>query len=184
MPQDWLVGRDRRDEAVERIYAAAADLISRNGFDAFTIEALARKVHCSPATIYRHAGGKVAIRDAVTTRLSARIVETVRNTIENLRGPERVVIAVVVALQRIRSEPLGHLMMGSPRVAHGNEWLTDSPVVTALAEEMIGGDAPDPDAAQWLIRVVLALWYWPVKDHDAEVQMLQRFLGQSPIADG
>ena len=38
---DWLVGRDRRSAAAERIYAAAADLISRVGYDEFTIESLA-----------------------------------------------------------------------------------------------------------------------------------------------
>lgn len=176
MPQDWLVGRDRHDEATERIYAVAADLITRNGFDAFTIQGLAAKVHCSSATIYRHVGGKAAIRDAVTLRLSARIVETVRNSIVNLRGLDRVVTAVVVALEQIRSEPLGHLVMGSIRDAHDDQWLTDSPVVAALAQEMIGGADPDPAAAQWLIRTVLALWYWPVKNPDAELQMLQRFL--------
>jgi AcrR family transcriptional regulator len=149
MAHDWLVGRDRRDEATERIYAAAADLISRNGFDTFTIEALAKKAHCSPATIYRHVGGKTAIRDAVTVRLSARIVAAVRRTIKDLRGPDRVVTAVVVAL---RSEPLGHLMMGSARHSHDTEWVAASPVVSALAEEMIGGHDPDPAAAQWLPR--------------------------------
>jgi len=111
--------------------------------------------------------------------LSARIVAAVRNTIKDLRGPDRVVTAVVVALQHIRSEPLGHLMMGSARHSLDTEWLTASPVVSALAEEMIGGHDPDPAAAQWLIRVVLALWYWPVKEPNAELQLLQRFLGPS-----
>ncbi len=53
--EDWLVGRDRHSEAAERIYAAAADLMTRQGYDAFNIETLAAAVHCSPATIYRHA---------------------------------------------------------------------------------------------------------------------------------
>jgi AcrR family transcriptional regulator len=79
MPRDdWLVGRDRRSEAAERIYAAAADLISQRGYEAFTIDALAARVHCSPATIYRHAGGKAAIRDAVVAIQAARIVDTTR----------------------------------------------------------------------------------------------------------
>lgn len=34
--EDWLLGRDRHGEAVERIYGAAAELISRVGYDAFT----------------------------------------------------------------------------------------------------------------------------------------------------
>ena len=62
---DWLVGRNRHDEAARRIYAAAARLMSRHGYDAFNIDALAAAVHCSPATIYRHTGGKAAIRDTV-----------------------------------------------------------------------------------------------------------------------
>ena len=74
MPQDWLVGRDRREVAAERIYAAAADLIARRGLEALTIESLAAAVHCSPATIYRHAGGKAVILDGVLVRVSARIV--------------------------------------------------------------------------------------------------------------
>ena len=49
--EDWLVGRDRGSEAADRIYDAAAELVSRKGFEAFTIEALAAIVHCSPATI-------------------------------------------------------------------------------------------------------------------------------------
>ena len=38
---DWLIGGDRRSEAAERIYAAATDLVSRTGFENFSIEALA-----------------------------------------------------------------------------------------------------------------------------------------------
>ncbi|MBX9978755.1 MAG: TetR/AcrR family transcriptional regulator, partial [Mycobacterium gordonae] len=50
MPHDdWLVGRDRATEATARILNAAADLISRHGYGAFSIDALAAKVHCSPA---------------------------------------------------------------------------------------------------------------------------------------
>ena len=55
---DWLVGGDRRTAAAERIYAAATDLIARDGMDAFDIDTLAARVHCSRATIYRYAGGK------------------------------------------------------------------------------------------------------------------------------
>jgi AcrR family transcriptional regulator len=174
--EDWLVGRDRRSEACERIYAAAADLISRRGYDGFTIEALAAKVHCSPATIYRHAGGKVAIRDAVIALQAARIVDTTREAIKGLTGPERVVTATIVALQRLQSDPLAQLMR-STQATPINEWITESPAVTGLAGEMLGDDNPDPLAKQWLIRVFLALWCWPLKDPAAQTVMLQRFLG-------
>jgi AcrR family transcriptional regulator len=181
MPHDdWLVGRDRGDEARDRIYAAAAELISRRGYDAFTIEALAERVHCSTATIYRHAGGKTAIRDAVVALQSARIVEVVRNVVRDRSGSDRVLTATVVALQRIRSDPLAPIMR-SMQAPAGGDWLMASPMVASFAAEVLGGSRPDPLSAQWLIRIVLSLWYWPVKDPDLEKQMLQRFL--APLFD-
>jgi AcrR family transcriptional regulator len=152
---DWLIGGDRRSEAAERIYAAATDLVSRTGFEKFSIDTLAATVHCAPATIYRNAGGKKAILEAVTLRISARVVEAVRMEIVNLQGTDRVVTAIAVALARIRAEPLGPLMMGSIKPDHDGEWLTDSPGVADLAEEILGH--VDPLAAQWLIRITLAL---------------------------
>lgn len=173
---DWLIGRDRRSEGAERIYTAAAELISRQGYDDFTIDNLAAVVHCSPATIYRHAGGKAAIRDTVLTRQAERILDSVREAITGLAGPERIVTATLVALQRLRAEPLAQIMRtmtGSP----GADWLTDSPVIARFATEMVGGDNPDPLAAQWLIRVFLALWYWPIQDAEDEEAAVRRFLG-------
>jgi AcrR family transcriptional regulator len=174
---DWLIGGDRRSEAAERIYAAATDLVSRRGFEKFSIDALAATVHCAPATIYRNAGGKKAIIEAVTLRISARVVEAVRMEIVNLQGTDRVVTAIAVALDRIRAEPLGPLMMGSIKPDHEGEWLTDSPGVTDLAEEILGH--VDPLAAQWLLRITLALWYWPLKDRAAEYELIRRFVGPS-----
>ncbi|OBI91521.1 TetR/AcrR family transcriptional regulator [Mycobacterium sp. 1245805.9] len=178
--EDWLVGRDRRSEATERIFAAAADLISREGYDGFTIEALAARVHCSPATIYRHAGGKAAIRDAVVAIQAARIVDATREAIKDLKGPDRVVTATIIALQRLRSDPLAQLVQS----IHANpvsEWVISSPTVTELAAEMVGPENDDPLAAQWLIRVFLALWCWPVKDPDTERALIQRFLGSARV---
>jgi AcrR family transcriptional regulator len=175
---DWLVGRDRRTEAVERIHTAAADLISRQGYEGFSIEELAARVHCSPATIYRHAGGKAAIRDAVVAIQAARIVDTIREAIADLRGPDRVVAATIMALQRLRSDPLAQLMR-SIHATPVDEWITSSPSTTALAAEMLGPDYDDALAAQWLIRVFLALWCWPLKDPAAERALVERFLGSS-----
>src|SRR5690349_25003031 len=131
--EDWLVGRDRGSEAADRIYDAAAELVSRKGFEAFTIEALAAQLHCSPATIYRHAGGKAAIREAVTMRTSSRIVGFVREAIKGLQGTERVMAGILVALEHIPAGPLGALVMGSIRPSHQGEWLTRAPSVGRLA---------------------------------------------------
>ncbi|MBI2698744.1 TetR/AcrR family transcriptional regulator [Mycobacterium gordonae] len=177
MPHDdWLVGRDRATEATARILNAAADLISRHGYGAFSIDALAAKVHCSPATIYRHAGGKTAIRDAVVAMHANRIVERVRDAISGLSGSDRVVTATAIALESIRSDPLAQIMQAMHTAAE-SDGLLRSPMLAHFAAEMLGHSAPDPLAEQWLIRVFLALWTWPLQESGAERQMLQRFLG-------
>src|SRR5689334_4863625 len=139
MPRsDWLVGGDRRTAAAERIYAAATDLIARDGMDAFDIDALASRVHCSRATIYRHAGGKSDIRDAVMVRAASRIAESVRTAVNGLTGSQRIVTAITVALNEIRSDPLGQLMFAATRGADDKAWITESPIVAEFATELNG----------------------------------------------
>ena len=176
MPRsDWLVGGDRREIAPERIYAAATDMITREGLDAFDIDRLAKRVHCSRATIYRYAGGKADIRDAVVARTASRIIETIRETVETMSGPERVVTAITVALRLIRADPLYQLMISSVR-ANEMVWLTGSPLLARFATELTGLTDSDTQAAQWVVRVVLSLMYWPADDDETERQLVQRFV--------
>ncbi len=171
---DWLVGGDRRTAAAERIYAAATDLLAHDG--ALDVDMLAARVHCSRATIYRHAGGKNEIRDAVVARAAARIVEAVRMAVDGLSGAERISTAITVALGRIRADPLGQLMINSIRGAQGMTWLTESPVVAEFATDLNGLTDDDSQAAQWIIRVVMSMLYWPIGDAESEREVLQRFV--------
>jgi AcrR family transcriptional regulator len=174
---DWLLdGGDRRTVAAERIYAAATDLIAREGMDAFDIDTLASRVHCSRATVYRCAGGKRQIRDAVMERSAARIVDVVRRAVDGLSGAQRTVTAIMVALEEIRSDPLGQLMFNTIRGAQERAWLTESEVVARFATELNGLTDDDTEAAQWIVRVVLSLLYWPVGDPQVERQMVSRFI--------
>ncbi len=173
---DWLVGGDRRAAAAERIYAAATDLITRNGMDALDIDTLAARVHCSRATIYRCAGGKGQIRDVVMERSAARIVDAVRRAVDSLTGADRVVTAITVALDEIRSDPLGQLMFTTMRGAADRAWLTESPIVARFATDVNGLTEDDTEAGQWILRVMLSLLYWPVGDAEAERQMVKRFV--------
>ncbi len=172
---DWVVGGDRRAAAAERIYEAAADLVIHNGLDALDIDALAARVHCSRATIYRYAGGKGQIRDAVLMRVAARIVDTVRHAVDGLEGPQRVVTAITVALEQIRADPVRRLMMSSS-TAPGLSDLHASPVLTRLAADLSGLTDEDPQAALWIVHVVLSLAYLPVGDSQTERDVLQRFV--------
>ncbi|ORB31533.1 TetR/AcrR family transcriptional regulator [Mycolicibacterium parafortuitum] len=172
---DWLIGGERRTAAADRIYAAATELVVRDGLDALDIDTLAERVHCSRATVYRYAGGKAQIRDAVLLRMAARIVESVRDAVSELSGTERVVEAIVVALQHIRSDPMRQMMMGLSAGRDLTE-LVSSPVLGALAAELTGITDDDAEAAQWIVRVVLSLAYWPMGDGAAERQAVQRFI--------
>ena len=172
--KDWLVGPDRGSEATERILDGAWDLIALHGFEALTIEKLSAAVNCSPATIYRHTGGKAAIREAVVVRASALLVAAVREAVEPLDGAERLAAAMEVGLRSLRATPLGQLMMGSIRPDQDSEWLTASPRAVKLTEELLG--IHDPLAAQWFARVILALWFWPVKDSHSEREIVRRFI--------
>jgi len=177
MPRDdWLVGGERRTIAAERIYAAATDLIAREGLDALDIDRLAGRVHCSRATIYRYAGGKAEIRDAVLARSAAGIIDAVRSAVEGLSGPERVVTAITLALKRIRSDPMGHLMIGSARGGDAMTGLAASPLLASFARDLSGLAHSDRQAAHWIVRVVLSLVYWPLADERAERQLVQRFV--------
>lgn len=174
---DWLIGSVRSSVASERIYAAATHLIASSGIEGFSIEALADMVHCSPATIYRQVGGKTVILEGIIHRASQHLLGSVRQAIDGLAGPDRVVTAIQVALQAIRAEPLGELMMGAISPDHGRGWVTASPLVMELAEEMIGH--ADPLAAQYLVRVTFSLWCWPVEDRESEDELIRRFVGPS-----
>jgi AcrR family transcriptional regulator len=177
---DWLIGGDRGTVAAERIFDAATELIAHHGMEALDIDVLAARVHCSRATIYRHVGGKAEIREAVLIRVAGRIITTVLENVDHLTGAQRIVTAITVALREIRSDPLGRLMMSSAK-AQEITWFTDSPVVARFARDINGLTEDDPQAAQWIVRIVLALMYWPVDDPEIERQMVQRFV--SPAFD-
>ncbi len=174
---DWLVGSSRSSAATERIFTAATDLVSRRGIKGFSIEALAEKLHCSPATIYRQVGGKAVILEGIIDRASQGVLASVRQAIEGRRGPDRVVTAIEVALENIRAQPLGELMMGAISPDNGRGWVITSPLVADLAEEMIG--RADPLAGQYLVRITFALWCWPVADRESERELIRSFVGPS-----
>lgn len=172
---DWVFATDRRTHAAELIYAAATDLIARDGVDAFTIEDVAARVHCSRATVYRHAGGKAQICDVVMARNATRIVDVVRRHVDGMSGPDRVLAAVEVAIAEIRSDPAGQLFIESARSGRGTDWLTSSSVVAGFANELTGL-ADDAGAATWIVRLVLSLLVWPDADPRAEHDLLVRFV--------
>ena len=91
-------------------------------------------------------------------RIAAGITDTVRREVASLSGPERVVEAIAVALQQIRSEPIRQLMTNSSKAPELSD-LHSSPVLGALAAELTGITDDNPTAALWIVHVVLSLAY-------------------------
>lgn len=172
---DWLFDSGRRATATERIYAAATELIYRDGMDALNVDALAAQTNCSRATIYRYVGGKKDIREAVLARAATRIVESVRASVEGRTGPDRVLTAIEVAVAEIRVDPAGQLFLDSARDGGWN-WLTASQAVANFASELTGLAGDDAPAAGWIVRLVMSLLFWPDADPRAEHEMLRRFV--------
>ena len=65
---------------------------------------------------------------------------TVRRAVDGLSGADRIVSAISVALEEIRSDPLGQLMFSAIRGAEECAWLTESPIVAGFATELNGLD--------------------------------------------
>jgi AcrR family transcriptional regulator len=54
----YILTERRRQGAIEEIARVALELISRDGFEATSVDAIAEAVGCSPRTIYRYFGTK------------------------------------------------------------------------------------------------------------------------------
>lgn len=161
MTNDWLIGSSRADTARRRLIEVAGRLIAERGIDRFDLAELAQRAHCSRATIYRHTGGKKQLIEAVFLITSTRITEQVRLAVADTAGPERARIAITVALNAIRSDAIARQFVGSRAVVEGARTVTQSPVLAAIAAELIGLDPDDTIGASMAVRSFLALVLWP-----------------------
>jgi hypothetical protein len=73
--------------------------------------------------------------------------------------------------------------MFSPLRANDVVWLTGSPLLAGFATELTGLTDRDPQAALWVVRVVLSLLFWPVGDSATERQVVQRFVAPAFAVD-
>jgi AcrR family transcriptional regulator len=175
MATDWLIGEDRRAAAAERIYDAAADLIARHGFDRLDIDSLAKRAHCSRATLYRHVGGKAQIREQILVRSAGRINQAVLAAASGLPKRERVIEAITVAIREIRADRAVAQLMTPLRQAD-LALLIESGALIRFAADNTGLDRADAAAAQWVTRMIFSLLVWPGADAEVEADMLRRFV--------
>lgn len=177
---DWLIGADRRDAGIERIYAAAAASAAARGLDRLNIDEVAASVGCSRATVYRHVGGKQALRDGVLVRAIARVGQEITRAVSGHAGQERIAAAVLSAVRVVRADPVASgLVRAGPEV---DRLMLGSPRLAQAAGELSG--TSDPLLAEWIVRVVLSLLCWPLADEKAEEQVVRRYVAAVAGAPG
>jgi AcrR family transcriptional regulator len=172
---DWLAGGNRRELATERIFAAAAELIREQGFDRFSADDVASRAGCSRATLYRYVGGKSAIREGLLSRGAASVASQVAAAVESLRGDERIVESILVAVDAIRADAAMSHGLAAARANGIDEYLVSSPLLPRTALELAGLD-PEGQQSQWVVRIVLMLLAWPLADRAAERRMVESFV--------
>ncbi|MBF6149374.1 TetR/AcrR family transcriptional regulator [Nocardia nova] len=175
MGMDWLLATDRHDRAADHIYSAATHLIISAGFDNLTVDSVARRAHCSRATVYRHTGGVAHLRETVLARAATSIIEKVEAAIARRSGTDRTYTALTVALREARAEPVVTAFLGSEHGPRAVTGFSESPTLIALVADLLGTDPDDALVATWFIRTMVSMLLWPAHP-DTETQLLQRFL--------
>ena len=100
-------------------------------------------------------------------------VDTVREAVVSLHGPERAQVAIEVALREIRADPVTSQFIRSGRFLEGTRLVLHSPVVARIAAELIDLDPTDKVPAALAVRSVLALLIWPASTPELEIQMIE-----------
>ncbi|MEV0245062.1 helix-turn-helix domain-containing protein [Nocardia sp. NPDC050712] len=167
---------DRSAVARQRIETAAAELFLEHGVDRVGVADIAARAGCSRATLYRHAGGKSELVHRVLTRAAATVAERVAAAVEPYRGARRAVEAILASVAAIRADPALAQWLGRTRTGDTGEILTTAPELRRIATTLTR-IAPDDEAAQWIVRVVLSLLAWPAADAATERRLVERFVG-------
>lgn len=172
--RDWLLDDRRSDRARERLIEESAALIRQRGIDRFDINELARRAHCSRATVYRHVGGKKALIEAALVSSSMDIVTVVAERTAHLSGPERTAAAIELGLRAMRSDKLVRQTLQSTRIHSSISVALSSPTVIAAAVTLLALPAGDDATIQWAIRgfLSLALWPMPIEQERVAVRAL------------
>lgn len=168
---------DRRAPAVERILDAAGELFATDGVDAVSMAQIAAGAGCSRATLYRYFPDRPALQLAFVQREAVRVGALVAADLAGdlagaRRGADLLTEGVLAALRHVRANPALLAWFGDRDAAHTADLAQGSEVVEALGLAM----AADPDAARWLVRVIVSLLTVPGGDEAEERRLVERFV--------
>lgn len=112
----------RRAEAVERVRRTALDLMTAQGFDAVTVEEIARHAQVSPSSVYRYVGTKEAL--VMSTDRPGAFVERLRLADDSL--------AAIEAFERVALE-----VWGTAEVAQEMQIVVANPALVQAFERQL-----------------------------------------------
>ncbi len=172
---------DRRTPAVERILDAAGELFATHGVVAVSMAQIAAGAGCSRATLYRYFPDRPALQLAFVQREAVRVGALVAADLAAAhRGADLLVEGVLAALPHVRANPTLLAWFSDRDAAHTADLAQGSEVVEALGLSV----AADPDAARWLVRVIVSLLTVPGGDEAEERRLVERFVAPvvAPVA--
>lgn len=168
----WLAD-ERGRLAAERILDAAGDLFVERGVGAVGMGEIARAAGCSRATLYRHFADRDELHTAFIHREARRVGAEVAAAVAGLDDPARLVAeAVLDSVRRVRRTPTLAAWFATGDAARTAALAQSSAVIEALGTSVVD----DPDAARWLVRVILSLLTVPGRDDDDERAMVERYV--------
>jgi AcrR family transcriptional regulator len=162
---------DRRAPAVERILDAAGSLFAERGVDGVAMGEIAAAAGCSRATLYRYFPDRPALQLAFVQREAIRVGALVVADLAAAAG-DPVTEAVLSALRHVRAAPTLAAWFRETDAGHTADLAQGSEVIEALGLTM----APDPEAARWLVRVIVSLLTVPGGDAAEERRLVERFV--------
>jgi TetR/AcrR family transcriptional regulator, regulator of mycofactocin system len=141
----------KRDAVRAGLARVAIDLFARHGFEAVTIEEIARAAGISPRTFFRYFPSKDDIVLELASRLHDRLLAEFEERPEHESAVEAlrrayVVTSTVAPGERDRVLRVGRILTASPALrsaSYGRPWADGAPIVGRVAERM-GARAPDP----------------------------------------
>ncbi|MDT5080435.1 MAG: hypothetical protein QOJ80_5072 [Mycobacterium sp.] len=99
---------------IDQIHLAATESVAANGFDGLSMEDVALRAGCSRATVYRRVGDKETIRAVVLNQAITRVTSSVADTVDQLKGGERLIAAVTASLDILRTDPVASALLTGP----------------------------------------------------------------------
>lgn len=176
----WL--RDQRASlATDQILDAAARLFAERGVSGVGMAEVATAAGCSRATLYRYFDGREALRAAFVQREARRIGATVAAEVDGIAETrERLVRAMVAALERVRSDPALAVWFAPNDAGVSARIALSSDAIEAMVVEFIGPTAEaGPEVrrrARWVVRVLVSLLADPGDDVDEERTLIEEFV--------